>query len=629
MVLLILIQTVSCQESSPLIDTTTEAIPTTTKPSNPQTPDQRIDRRSDLDEPCPCNLHPQSCDMNCCCDDDNCSQQEKNLFSVRCQPERKSYLDAHSCQVKDRQLSSSPFAQFMYSSSSHLFCVETINARKQDYYVNRNPFKSILDVQKITPRHAYNWTPGAHETHEFPQVSTTSFKIGNPLHLITVSDSGEQPLATWKLPSSFFANEGLCDTHRQVAFLEDFSTSCLRFIQNLTEDCQTFLNSASFDNFLISSVPSSLFSSIEGRRKSNPGAKCLDNGHCVHIRDNSSLSTVADEKNRKTTCLEAVRRATYYVWFEVFPTTRIVRIDINFQRVNLSGSKGYIRQFFDVKFIQDKSAVNTSSIEEDKPLSGNPGYQWGSPIRAADFPDVVSGSNYSESIPVANLSIPSLSTDNGICSNSPKQEVIPFGINIHSGCLIVLKREQMSDVFSPMICSEIQKQISTVLETTNGGYVGMFGNANSAKRIQWIRVSGDEDKTQVHDPSSSGRCSQLITGLSYEIYYALTGDVSEPQAKILFVTKKYSWKTSVDVSPLLSVSSSKFRSPQSEFRLEIMASASFFDMTHSKRSKDAPSPVLRFSLPPDFFYPFTNSVTNCHPQVLTLFMFLVVLPLFL
>ena len=68
--------------------------------------------------------------------------------------------------------------------------------------------------------------------------------------------------------------------------------------------------------------------------------------------------------------------------------------------------------------------------------------------------------------------------------------------------------------------------------------VGIFGNADPADISQWLEISNSmanpsyKAKSRIWNPTYS-RCSGLISGLAYRIYWTYTGSVANPQAKII------------------------------------------------------------------------------------------------
>ena len=351
--------------------------------------------------------------------------------------------------------------------------------------------------------------------------------------------------------------------------------------------------------------------------------RCLSSDDCVLVKEAVTVETTFAAEKGKNFCFNAIRGVKYNVVYDP-EEGRIITIDIQFQRINFTGTRGYLRQFFRVDFTpmtggpSNESLQNGLAIETTikAPLSGNPGYLFSKPLLATSFSvSVPSNESNGETDNWEPLTIPSLSASNGKCSERlTSLEDVLFGINTRSGCLFDYKSINLGR--KTRVCQSIQRNIlQTLHQPQSVTHIGIFGNANQSEASDWIPILGEKDMIQVRDPSQTptvdvlGKCPLLVTGFSYEVYFAFVGKVDESQAKILAVVKKYTTTTGFDVSQMESNSPPSKTLESVVNLIEVSASVSFFDMTHSTRSKFAPSPVLRLQLPSDFFYPFFVSAS--------------------
>ena len=525
-----------------------------------------------LEQDCLCDLHPGFCEINCCCDTD-CNDEERKLFSSCRYLGQRKRLDklVHSCHSKGLLYSiRSPYS-LIYPTATQLFCVSRDNSGKVDFHRNRVPFASLKEVRKITPRHGFGWTK---ENKSIPLITSP------PRHHLIAGDVLQEvtgkSVGSWQLPFALFSEDGVCDSFRDIQFLQTTSTSCLRYIRSLSEDCVSFLNSNKYNGISIAAVHPSLFHSKD----------CISSGQCVQTSGASSNETTFITEGKKQTCLNAVRRVKYTVVYNQTEGS-IISIGNEIQKFNLGGTKGYVRQYFEVVF----TPLNSKPGIE---YSGNPGYLFKKPIISFNF----NSSDEENRAPLTPLTLPLLSTTSPRCLNGSQVDGKPveFGVNTRSGCLFGTK--ESND------CQVVQDQIMNLLKQPDSfTHVSVFGNSNRNQSSEWIPILTPKtefepknmSKTEALD--SSGRCPILVTGFSFEIYFGSVGRVDQSQAKILGFVKKYQTQSFVN---LIKSSSSDRVSDL----IQLSTSVSFFDVTYSSRSKYAPSPVLRLQLPADFFYPF-------------------------
>lgn len=648
------------------------SLPSSLNPLTTEPPSAPLLPTSQSSESCSCDLHPFLCDINCCCDT-GCSVQERRLFS-KCSSPRKKHAESKGACFSPMILYSSSSSDSLYTPlSSQLLCIARDNTAKLDYRKNRSVFSSLTEVKKIIPRHDYGWTSSLDEGQSPKSfgslVPRKNLKSGDSLFQVIETDSSDSySLHPWKIPYALFSMDGVCDSFREVKFLEPSSTSCLRYIRSLIEDCNSFLNSRTFDKKFIASIHISNMMSrrkhaqsesdtngnkdvsksslVEFRSNMKSTDRCLSSDECVLIRESSSIDTTyVSEGKGKQSCLNAIRGVNYNVLYNA-QEGNIIGIDVQFQRINLTGSRGYLRQFFQIQFTPITLPVNDSSSNDitveltpTVSLSGNPGYLFQKPLIASnvhlDKPENDTNGDFDNR---EHLETPILAASSGKCPlgdsvSSVKMEAILFGVNTRSGCLFNVMSMPIHEL--TRVCQTIQGNILFMLhQPQHLTHIAVFGNSNKNDTSQWIPIMNDKEVMQVRDHSQtpsvdvSGKCPLLITGFSYEIYYANVGRVDEAQAKILGVVKKYATATAVDVSRI-GTKSNEMSLESVRDLIEVSSSVSFFDITQSTRSKYAPSPVLRLQLPADFFYPFfVNSAKELRASFILFILSLLVISVF-
>lgn len=538
---------------------------------------------------CTCDLRPFVCDINCCCDT-KCSAAEKRLFSS-CITVTDPLHDhsPKSCYSKNLFAYSSLLSGVTEKESSSvrstLLCVEWSNVKKKSFYPNRRAITSANEIAKIERPEKYTWMSkhDASSSQDTPNEALLYLREGDAMRLIT---RHSPHWYTWTLPSSIFSpsGTGLCDSKQPIRYLRWSSTSCLRYIQSLQTDCSTFLNKSFYINFMIDKrlpafnshpLASSLSEAVDdvlkqtsvtrneietgdssktkGLLYSSSSSSCLKDATCVPLTvvSNSSPTLFVSTNDAasqvgkvKATCADAVRKVAYQVHFKA-STDRtqasIDKINVILDTINITGARGYFRQFFDVKFIQvipsnDTSSRDTEKMNVDKStfrLSGNPGYQMNEAILAtrivnrgeSDKNDTLAShdaESEESSFSYQQLLLPMLSSNlDNTCPPSLTSNVhdkyitIKFGVNVMTSCFFNMSSvneksdvsERRNSLFNfastkiPQrllddddagICHKIQSRLFTSIDLNgkilNVTHVGMFGNSNSSHMSDWLPI---------------------------------------------------------------------------------------------------------------------------------------------
>ncbi|XP_044296437.1 tectonic-2 isoform X2 [Varanus komodoensis] len=185
-------------------------------------------------------------------------------------------------------------------------------------------------------------------------------------------------------------------------------------------------------------------------------------------------------------------------------------------------SEEVLMQKFTVSFV----SVNASSTEE---LSGNPGYQVGKPIRAANL-------NSSDLVTTLNLWKPD---GKGSCASAGLTPLL-FGLNSVSGCI---EEVDLKDSCS-QLRENVAKRLNSLVEVS---HVGKRGNSNASVLDDWveiIRLDTLGPNTNESFENLKGTCPDIPAHLNIQIITADVGAVEGiPQQEILGVQLSFSMVT--------------------------------------------------------------------------------------
>ncbi|KAJ6656700.1 hypothetical protein lerEdw1_003587 [Lerista edwardsae] len=278
-----------------------------------------------------------------------------------------------------------------------------------------------------------------------------------------------------------------------------------------------------------------------------------------------------------------------------------------------------LKQRFTVTF----ASVNSTSAEE---RSGNPGYQVGKPIRAANL-------NASDSVTTLKLWKPVFSVKiyktarekleqsevrisrakclcfpdgRGLCTSGSLVPLL-FGLDSSSGCLLEVDPKEN--------CNQLRENVTGRLNSlVQADFVGKRGNSNSSKPDDWVeilRLDALDATTNGSVENSEGTCLDIPAHLNIRIITADVGAIEGvPQQEILGVQVSFStvtWQVQCGI-----VCEDNTRS------LPISAAVQFI-----KIPAQPPVPLTRFQIDyteydckrndvcwPELFYPMTRDYTG-------------------
>ena len=578
---------------------------------------------------CTCDLKPKSCDINCCCDT-TCSDDERRLFAF-CEKIKKDTNDDKYC-FRENIIYFNNTQYKMKKTSSGLFCIVWDNAKEISYYPDMPVISSLQEYRKWPLDKTLGWDkdqssyqPSIHLIH--------SFRYNDPIWLVNLVDNGVEINEQWSLPFSFLKEGDLCDSFKPIRYLKDDQYSCLKTVKDLRNECvsTSFLSHSVYHQSLfigkigslanihgVNDVYSSNASVFKPVIKLNSEGyinfanishtlkpRCLHLNECVEIEidKNSPLHDISlrlDSMNR-IQCLNVIKSVTYIITYD--PKDGIEAIRVKFNYTNLTEDKN-VRQTFQIIF----HSAHQESIDVIQ-FSGNPGYLFGKPILTRNSSQVLSNIVY--------YKLPKSTRADGMCSdNHMSHEVVKFGVNTRSGCILNISKFEVRK----NVCQFLQKLIINHLDWVNSQYdqIAIYANPKSNNSSDWLPIILDNEAQVIHletvsELTPGGRCPALVTGYSIVLYYTKIGPQSQPQNKLIGVVKTY--HKTLD----LSLRCTSWSCSNKNKQLVLSTSITFVDVSNPIHYHFASPPVLKFQLPSDFFYPFllnnSSSITN-QPHIL-------------
>uniref|UniRef100_A0A8C8VDI3 Tectonic family member 3 n=1 Tax=Pelusios castaneus TaxID=367368 RepID=A0A8C8VDI3_9SAUR len=424
---------------------------------------------------CICNLHPGSCDINCCCDPDcdlGCDLGDPRSAFSFCLP-GSTRTASQVCVEKSLIFRNNipHYTEIITDPNGHesLFCVQLSDARlnyfQQPQKVEKSDFLVFLAQ--------YGGRSFIPPSQDKPS-SSAFYRMGDPIQTYLVASS---VLSTLRQPVGMGAS-GRCIDGNPAGFLESKSTSCTRTFTNLNSSCTTdpALNAASYyRDFTILKVRITPVT--------QPGAPQMDGN----------------------TCLNVVSEVIYEIEFN--GTHGIQNVSVQFQMTNVSGNlASSLQQRFTLQFWQSRTPLYTW------PRSGNPGYIIGAPLLSLS-----SGARQQLTI--------LQSQGDGTCSQTLRYKV-QFGMNVRTSCQL-----SISQMMEDGNCSYFQEMLYQALQGVNSPQgLAIIGSADPIQTDQWASILTQNCNMQTRDCAS---CCMVPVSLTIQILWAEVGLQSNPQNQVL------------------------------------------------------------------------------------------------
>ncbi|NWU97708.1 TECT2 protein, partial [Upupa epops] len=485
---------------------------------------------------CPCDLTAGACDVRCCCDVE-CTPDLKQLFHESCFP------GVFGGDVNP------PYDQLCSSDS-------------MEYTPDWFPFLCVQSSLNNTPFLGYFYH-GSISTTKVPafkiplQTSPgkifTGYRQGDPI----VTEDNEY----FTVPQQSLT--GQCVGNAPIAYLQDFDVKCLTsrdsYKEGLPHDVSV---SSGTGDFVQQNV---IYRTITNTSK--------------FITESESLQTA------EVLCQNVTFAENYtFVWKE----KSIKQINVTVFLGSLCDGE-ILTQRFTVRFL---SLESTNASESP----GNPGYQVGKPVRAANL-------NNSDTFGSLNIWQPA---GRGLCTSATYTPVL-FGIDSFSGCVLEVGINEDCS----LLRGNVTEKLNSLIQAT---HVGRRNNSSYSDPNDWvevIRLDPLNSDNRVSTGSLKGICPDIPANLNIRIIFAVVGAVQGiPRQEILAVQISYStvvWQFQCGLTCENSISF-----------LPITASVQFIQVP-----AQPPVPLTRFQMNctefdcnrndvcwPQLFYPLTRFYTG-------------------
>ncbi|XP_010220467.1 PREDICTED: tectonic-2 [Tinamus guttatus] len=416
--------------------------------------------------PCPCDLTAGACDVRCCCDQE-CTTDLKQLFTGSC------FTGVFGGDVNP------PFDQLC-------------SAKSMEYTPDWFPFLCVQSSLDNTPFLGYFY----HGSISTPRDA--SFKIPlqvSPGRLFTGYRQGD-PVMTeendyFTIPQQSMA--GQCVGNAPVAFLQDFDVRCLTHLASYREG-----------------LPHDV------RVNSGTGDFIQQNVIFGTITDIDKFITRSESPPTTEVACKNVTFAEHYKF--IWKGKNIKEINVTVFLGSLCDGE-ILTQRFTVKFVSLNNTNETESF-------GNPGYQVGKPLRAANL-------NASDAFGSLKLWWPALG---GLCISSAYTPVL-FGLDSLSGCMLEVGVNEDCN----LLRGNVTDKLNSLVQATHVGKRSNSSYGNLNDWVEIIRLDPYNSDTNVSAGNLKGICSDIPANLNIRIIFATVGAVQGiPQQEILAVQISYS-----------------------------------------------------------------------------------------
>ncbi|NXQ15796.1 TECT1 protein, partial [Peucedramus taeniatus] len=374
-----------------------------------------------------------------------------------------------------------------------------------------------------------------------------------------------------RLPSPVVSS--WCSDANPAGFLVNQATKCIRSVSVEKCDSTQALSMLFYINSSILAVPKS--SQMVNITVQSIAVQSLNGMRTLlSSSDVLRLPMVLDEL-----CINAVLGVNYHITHT--DTGEIIEAAAAFVLGAISKETLSIEQSFKISFTQE----NTKPV----PLSGNPGYVVGLPVRAGFQPQ---GYPFPAAFLLASLLcnkhsqltiLHSTSTQDCLAAQGARAPVL-FGYNMISGCKLLIT--------AAMKCQPLAQTLLDVLKGQSfPEYVASFGNSQAQDVLDWVPITQLHISEQMISHTLQSSC-QIPVSLGIEVKWTKYGSLVNPQARIVNVT------ATITTTTLKQLPSGRERI------IPITSSVVFTDISSPAEPSYKAWPTINIKLPFDFFYPF-------------------------
>ncbi|XP_055565532.1 tectonic-1 [Falco biarmicus] len=514
---------------------------------------------TDVAKLCVCDLLVAQCDVNCCCDPD-CSADDFSLFTTCSVPivTGDSRLCSQKAAVYSLDVEANPperIFKLIDQVNPSVFCIHATNYEQAlSFSSPEMPTSENFDqLLKRFGSAAFsaeldNWNMNTDAQNPSDVNETYRYEYGVPIQTVD---------AFLRLPSPVVSS--WCSDANPAGFLVNQATKCTRSVSvekcdNIQAVSMLFYISSSIlavpksSHMVNITVQSIVVQSLNGMRT------------LLNSSDALRLPMISDEL-----CINIVHGVSYHITYT--DTGEIIEAAASFVLGVINKEVLSIQQSFEISFTQ----VNTKPV----PLSGNPGYVVGLPIRAGFRPQ---GSGIIQNMNKYGQLTILQSTSHQDCLAAQGARIpILFGYNMISGCKL--------RITATMKCQPLAQTLLDLLKGQSfPEYVASFGNSQAQDVLDWVPI------THLHTSEQSS--CQIPVSLEIEVKWTKYGSLVNPQARIVNVT------ATITTTTLKQLPSGR------EKTIPITSSVVFTDISSPAEPGYKAWPTINVKLPFDFFFPF-------------------------
>ncbi|NXJ60438.1 TECT1 protein, partial [Rostratula benghalensis] len=521
---------------------------------------------TDVAKLCVCDLLVAQCDVNCCCDPD-CSAADFSLFTTCSVPivTGDNRLCSQKAAIYSLDVEANPperIFKLIDQVNPSIFCIHATNY-KQALYFNSPEMPTSENFDQLLKKFGSatfsaepdSWNMNTDAQNPADTNETYRYEYGVPIQTVD---------AFLRLPSPVVSP--WCSDANPAAFLVNQATKCSRSVS--VEKCGSiqavsmlfYINSSILAvNITVQSV---VIQSLNGMRTSLNGSDVL------------RLPMILDEL-----CINVVLGVSYHITYT--DAGEIIEAAASFVLGAIKKEALSIQQSFEISFTQ----VNTKPV----PLSGNPGYVVGLPVRAGFRPQ---GYPFPVEILFAALNtnkygqftiLQSTSSQDCLAAQGARTPIL-FGYNMVSGCNL--------RITAAMKCQPLAQTLLDLLKGQSfPEYVASFGNSQAHDVLDWVPITHLHTSEQRIYNTFQSSC-QIPVSLEIAVKWTKYGSLVNPQARIVNVT------ATITSTTLKQLPSGRERT------IPITSSVVFTDVSSPAEPGYKAWPTINAKLPFDFFFPF-------------------------
>lgn len=461
---------------------------------------------------CVCDVSQGLCDINCCCDPD-CSSEITNGFKF-CLPDQFGYPDVDYCYTPNKGTK-----------------IERVN--NKNVYLDRDKQgqSAICVVRANHPNNLYRY-------FSVPSSSTTSSAI-------RISDW--PTIVTSENPSSLVPGQQIFTFNYDVVNNFSTYTGALRFpLQNAFGTCSQVFREATFlaptfgsscamkaseacNRFPVSVLGNRFIASDMVSTKIPVTLRALNSdGTVLGVLDplqlfNQSLNSYVDG----TTCVNTVISEKTVIYYTANSAIASAVTDVVLRNVLLDK---YISRSVSVFFEQAKNNTPAANI-----ISATPGYVVGSRVRVGSLQSDFSATGATSVLErVGGLAMPS---GGRLCQLQNFQRVGFFQSVLTSGCLLRLSTAELQSTCGIGTAGILNQSFGVSSTNQRISLVARTADALTNDTTSWISLDWSEVDTLSPSPgyydSVARRCSNIVTGVKFQLVVARAGIEYNPQDVII------------------------------------------------------------------------------------------------